>query len=104
MVPRGELRAGLLCWFGWLAGSLAGFAIEAWACCSLLRFACWPGGTWPRSTAAPPTLSSQQVVGDGRCPIVDTWWQTETAGHMITPLPAAWPEKPGSGESDWQAA
>ncbi|KAI7846128.1 hypothetical protein COHA_000389 [Chlorella ohadii] len=37
-----------------------------------------------------------EVVGDGRCPIVDTWWQTETAGHMITPLPAAWPEKPGS--------
>ncbi|PSC76405.1 acetyl-synthetase [Micractinium conductrix] len=37
-----------------------------------------------------------EVVGDGRCPIVDTWWQTETAGHMITNLPAAWPEKPGS--------
>jgi acetyl-CoA synthetase len=37
-----------------------------------------------------------EVVGEGRCPIVDTWWQTETAGHMITPLPAAWPEKPGS--------
>jgi len=37
-----------------------------------------------------------QVVGDKRCPIVDTWWQTETGGHMITPLPAAWPEKPGS--------
>ncbi|KAL4458768.1 hypothetical protein ABPG75_013633 [Micractinium tetrahymenae] len=37
-----------------------------------------------------------EVVGEGRCPIVDTWWQTETAGHMITNLPAAWPEKPGS--------
>ncbi|KAF6258777.1 acetyl-CoA synthetase [Scenedesmus sp. NREL 46B-D3] len=36
------------------------------------------------------------VVGDGRCPIVDTWWQTETGGHMITPLPNAWPQKPGS--------
>jgi acetyl-CoA synthetase len=36
------------------------------------------------------------VVGDGRCPIVDTWWQTETGGHMITPLPGATPTKPGS--------
>ncbi len=36
------------------------------------------------------------VVGDGRCPIVDTWWQTETGGHMITPLPGAIPLKPGS--------
>ncbi len=36
------------------------------------------------------------VVGDGRCPIVDTWWQTETGGHMITPLPGAHKLKPGS--------
>lgn len=36
------------------------------------------------------------VVGDGRCPIVDTWWQTETGGHLITPLPGAIPLKPGS--------
>jgi len=36
------------------------------------------------------------VVGDGRCPIVDTWWQTETGGIMITPLPGATPMKPGS--------
>ncbi len=36
------------------------------------------------------------VVGDGRCPIVDTWWQTETGGHMITPLPGAIDLKPGS--------
>ncbi len=36
------------------------------------------------------------VVGDGRCPIVDTWWQTETGGHMITPLPGATALKPGS--------
>jgi acetyl-CoA synthetase len=36
------------------------------------------------------------VVGDGRCPIVDTWWQTETGGILITPLPAAFPLKPGS--------
>ncbi|MEI4473261.1 acetate--CoA ligase [Frigidibacter sp. MR17.24] len=35
-------------------------------------------------------------VGQGRCPIVDTFWQTETGGHMITPLPGATPTKPGS--------
>ncbi|MBL8670547.1 MAG: acetate--CoA ligase [Alphaproteobacteria bacterium] len=37
-----------------------------------------------------------RVVGDGRCPIVDTWWQTETGGILITPLPGAIPTKPGS--------
>ena len=37
-----------------------------------------------------------EVVGEGRCPIVDTWWQTETGGHMITPLPGATDLKPGS--------
>ncbi|CAN5523912.1 acetate--CoA ligase [soil metagenome] len=36
------------------------------------------------------------VVGEGRCPIVDTWWQTETGGAMIAPLPGATPLKPGS--------
>src|SRR6202045_4103851 len=36
------------------------------------------------------------VVGDGRCPIVDTWWQTETGGILITPLPGATRLKPGS--------
>ncbi|WP_281951255.1 acetate--CoA ligase [Nitrosophilus kaiyonis] len=35
-------------------------------------------------------------VGGGKCPIVDTWWQTETGGHMISPLPGATPIKPGS--------
>ena len=35
-------------------------------------------------------------VGKGRCPIVDTFWQTETGGHMLTPLPGATPTKPGS--------
>ncbi|MDN5786122.1 acetate--CoA ligase [Pseudorhodobacter sp.] len=35
-------------------------------------------------------------VGKGKCPIVDTWWQTETGGHMITPLPGAIAAKPGS--------
>lgn len=37
-----------------------------------------------------------EVVGDERCPIIDTWWQTETGGHLITPLPGATPTKPGS--------
>ena len=37
-----------------------------------------------------------QVIGKGRCPIVDTWWQTETGGILITPLPGATPLKPGS--------
>ena len=37
-----------------------------------------------------------ETVGGGRCPIVDTWWQTETGGHMIAPLPGATPTKPGS--------
>ncbi len=37
-----------------------------------------------------------RVVGEERCPIVDTWWQTETGGHMITPLPGAIDLKPGS--------
>ncbi|MEL7260636.1 MAG: acetate--CoA ligase, partial [Pseudomonadota bacterium] len=36
------------------------------------------------------------VVGGGRCPIVDTWWQTETGGHLMTPLPGAHPTKPGA--------
>ncbi|MEM8774887.1 MAG: acetate--CoA ligase [Pseudomonadota bacterium] len=36
------------------------------------------------------------VVGGGRCPIVDTWWQTETGGHLMTPLPGATTTKPGS--------
>ena len=37
-----------------------------------------------------------EVVGKGRCPIVDTWWQTETGGHLLTPLPGAIATKPGS--------
>jgi acetyl-CoA synthetase len=37
-----------------------------------------------------------ETVGGGRCPIVDTWWQTETGGHLISPLPGATPTKPGS--------
>jgi len=37
-----------------------------------------------------------RVIGDSRCPIVDTWWQTETGGHMLAPMPFATPTKPGS--------
>jgi acetyl-CoA synthetase len=37
-----------------------------------------------------------KVIGGERCPIVDTWWQTETGGHMITTLPGAMPMRPGS--------
>lgn len=40
--------------------------------------------------------NDMQVGGEGRCPIVDTWWQTETGGILITPLPGAWALKPGS--------
>lgn len=36
------------------------------------------------------------VIGGGRCPIVDTWWQTETGGHLLTPLPGAHATKPGA--------
>ncbi|HSK06199.1 MAG TPA: acetate--CoA ligase [Acidimicrobiia bacterium] len=38
----------------------------------------------------------QQTIGGGRCPVVDTWWQTETGAIMITPLPGITPTKPGS--------
>ena len=38
-----------------------------------------------------------KIIGKGRCPIVDTWWQTETGAIMITPLPGATPTKPGTG-------
>ncbi len=37
-----------------------------------------------------------ETIGNKKCPIVDTWWQTETGGHMISPLPGATPIKPGS--------
>ena len=40
-----------------------------------------------------------KVIGDERCPIVDTWWQTETGGHLITPLPGATKLKPGSAST-----
>ncbi|MFT6119322.1 MAG: acetyl-CoA synthetase [Yoonia sp.] len=37
-----------------------------------------------------------EIIGKGNCPIVDTWWQTETGGHLLTPLPGATATKPGS--------
>ena len=39
-------------------------------------------------------------IGRGNCSIVDTYWQTETGGHMLTPLPGATPMKPGSAVSE----
>jgi hypothetical protein len=42
------------------------------------------------------TFASRTVVGQSRCSVVDTYWQTETGGHMLTPLPGATPAKPGS--------
>ena len=39
-----------------------------------------------------------RTIGGGRCPVVDTWWQTETGGHMITPLPGVTATKPGSAQ------
>ena len=38
----------------------------------------------------------REIIGKGRCPIVDTWWQTETGAIMLAPLPGAIPTKPGS--------
>ena len=38
----------------------------------------------------------RNVIGKGRCPIADTWWQTETGAHMLAPIPGAIPTKPGS--------
>ncbi|MBN2210823.1 MAG: acetate--CoA ligase, partial [Sedimentisphaerales bacterium] len=69
------------------------------------------GDTWPQKydlstikvlgTVGEPIKSPEwhwyyKIVGKERCPIVDTWWQTETGGILITPLPGATPTKPGS--------
>ena len=43
-----------------------------------------------------PRIHPSQVVGSSRCAVVDTYWQTETGAHMITPLPGATTMKPGS--------
>ena len=53
-------------------------------------------GTVGEPIKEPEWLWYYNIVGDGRCPIVDTWWQTETGGILMTPLPGATPLKPGS--------
>ena len=53
-------------------------------------------GTVGEPIKEPEWLWYYDVVGEKRCPIVDTWWQTETGGILMTPLPAATPLKPGS--------
>jgi acetyl-CoA synthetase len=53
-------------------------------------------GTVGEPIKEPEWLWYQKVIGKERCPIVDTWWQTETGGILITPLPGATPTKPGS--------
>jgi len=53
-------------------------------------------GTVGEPIKEPEWLWYKDVVGKDRCPIVDTWWQTETGGMLITPLPGATPTKPGS--------
>jgi acetyl-CoA synthetase len=59
---------------------------------STLRFL----GTVGEPIKEPEWLWYYNVVGEGRCPIIDTWWQTETGGMLISPFPAATPLKPGS--------
>ena len=57
------------------------------------------GGTPALNDSLPPKhrqFSLEEVIGGERCPIVDTWWQTETGGIMIAPMPGAIPTKPGS--------
>jgi acetyl-CoA synthetase len=58
------------------------------------RCACWV--RWVSRSIPKPGMWYHNVVGNGRCPIVDTWWQTETGGILITPLPGATALKPGS--------
>ena len=53
-------------------------------------------GTVGEPIKPPEWLWYYNLIGGGRCPIVDTWWQTETGGILITPLPGAVPLKPGS--------
>ena len=53
-------------------------------------------GTVGEPIKEPEWLWYYNIVGEKRCPIIDTWWQTETGGVLMTPLPAATPLKPGS--------
>ena len=61
------------------------------SCCSD-QFHC----KWSPPGVCKSVWSGLQTVGEEHCPIVDTWWQTETGAAMITPLPGAWPCVPGS--------
>ena len=56
-------------------------------------------GTVGEPIKEPEWMWYHNVVGKGKCPIVDTWWQTETGGILITPLPGATPTKPGSASN-----
>lgn len=89
---QAPVRLGLLCWLRSLAA--------AWR---WLLLASLPAETlcMQRSAAsqAAPLLTALcwlLLCAPVQVPVVDTWWQTETGGHMITNLPGAWPEKPGS--------
>ncbi|MDP6323917.1 MAG: AMP-binding protein, partial [Acidimicrobiales bacterium] len=53
-------------------------------------------GTVGEPIKEPEWMWYYNIVGKGKCPIVDTWWQTETGGILISPLPGATPTKPGS--------
>ena len=53
-------------------------------------------GTVGEPIKSPEWTWYHEVIGGGRCPIVDTWWQTETGGILLSPLPGATPTKPGS--------
>lgn len=53
-------------------------------------------GTVGEPIKEPEWMWYYKIVGEERCPVIDTWWQTETGGILITPLPAAIPTKPGS--------
>ncbi len=55
---------------------------------------CW--APWANRSIPRPGSGTTTHVGKGKAPIVDTWWQTETGGHLLTPLPGAIPTKPGS--------
>ena len=53
-------------------------------------------GTVGEPIKEPEWMWYHEIVGNSKCPIVDTWWQTETGGILISPLPGAIPTKPGS--------
>lgn len=52
--------------------------------------------TGAQCDAAGDLAARLQVVGQGKCSVVDTYWQTETGGHVVAPLPGVWAAKPGS--------